>query len=54
MLEIKLNNKNSMNDIDDAKANKLVFIPIDQLVPNSKNSSELSVDDSLKDSIRNV
>lgn len=54
MLEIKLNNKNSINDIDDAKANKLVFIPIDQLVPNNKNSSELSVDDSLKDSIKEI
>ena len=54
MLELKLNNINSMNDIDEAKANKLVFIPIDQLVPNSKNSSELSVDDSLKDSIKEI
>ena len=54
MLELRLNNKNSMNDIDDAKANKLVFIPIDQHVPNSKNSSELSVDDSLKNSIKEI
>ena len=54
MLDLKLNNKNNMNDIDEAKANKLVFIPIDQLVPNNKNSNELSVDDSLKDSIREI
>ena len=54
MLEIKLNNINSMADIDDAKANKLVFIPIGQLVPNSMNSKELSVDDSLKESIREM
>ncbi len=54
MLEIKLNNINSMADIDDAKANKLVFIPIGQLVPNSMNSKELSVDDSLKESIREI
>lgn len=54
MLEIKLNNKNSMADIDDAKANKLVFIPISQLVPNTMNSKELSIDDSLKESIREI
>ncbi len=54
MLELKLNNKNSMADIDDAKANKLVFIPIGQLVPNEVNSKELSVDDSLKESIREI
>ena len=54
MIELKLNNINSKNDIDEAKANKLVFIPIDQLVPNSKNSFELSVDDSLKDSIKEI
>ncbi len=54
MLELKLNNINSMADIDDAKANKLVFIPIDQLVPNSMNSKELSVDDSLKESIKEI
>ena len=54
MLELKLNNINSMADIDDAKANKLVFIPISQLVPNSMNSKELSVDDSLKESIKEI
>ena len=54
MIELKLNNINSMADIDDAKANKLVFIPISQLVPNSMNSKELSVDDSLKESIREI
>ncbi len=54
MLDIKLNNINSMADIDDAKANKLVFIPIGQLLPNSVNSKELSVDDSLKESIREI
>ena len=54
MLEKKLNNINSMADIDDAKANKLVFIPISQLVPNSMNPKELSVDDSLKESIREI
>lgn len=54
MMELKLNNINSMADIDDAKANKLVFIPISQLVPNSMNSKELSVDDSLKESIREM
>ncbi len=54
MLDLKLNNKNGINDIDDAKANKLVFIPINQLVPNNKNSHELSVDDSLKDSIKEI
>ena len=54
MMELKLNNINSMADIDDAKANKLVFIPISQLVPNSMNSKELSVDDSLKESIREI
>ncbi len=54
MLDLKLNNKNSMADIEDAKANKLVFIPIGQLVPNDMNSKELSVDDSLKESIREI
>lgn len=54
MLDLKLNNKNSMVDIEDAKANKLVFIPIGQLVPNDMNSKELSVDDSLKESIREI
>ena len=54
MMELKLNNINSMADIDDAKANKLVFIPIGQLVPNSMNSKELFVDDSLKASIREI
>ena len=54
MLELKLNNKNSMADIDDARANKLVFIPISQLVPNTMNSKELSIDDSLKESIREI
>ncbi len=54
MMEIKLNNINSMADIDDARANKLVFIPIGQLVPNSMNSKELSVDDSLKESIKEI
>ena len=54
MLELILNNINSMADIDDAKANKLVFIPISQLVPNGMNSQELSVDDSLKESIKEI
>ncbi|MBQ6478244.1 MAG: ParB N-terminal domain-containing protein [Erysipelotrichaceae bacterium] len=54
MMDLKLNNINSMADIDDAKANKLVFIPIGQLVPNPINSKELSVDDSLKESIREI
>ena len=54
MLDLKLNNINSMNDINDAKANKLVFIPIDKLVPNEKNRRELSIDDSLKESIREI
>ena len=54
MLELKLNNKNSMADIDDARANKLVFIPISQLVPNTMNSKELSIDDSLKESIKEI
>lgn len=54
MLDLKLNNRNSMDDIDDAKANKLVFIPIGMLVPNKMNSFELSVDDSLKESIREI
>ena len=53
-MELKLNNINSMADIDDARANKLVFIPIGQLVPNSMNSKELSVDDSLKESIKEI
>ncbi len=54
MTDLKLNNINSMADIEDAKANKLVFIPIGQLVPNPINSKELSVDDSLKESIREI
>ncbi len=54
MLDLKLNNRNSIDDINDAKANKLVFIPIDQLVPNEHNSGELFVDDSLKESIREI
>ena len=54
MMDLKLNNINSMADIEDAKANKLVFIPIGQLVPNPINSKELSVDDSLKESIREI
>jgi len=54
MLELKLNNRNSIDDINDAKANKLVFIPINQLVPNKHNSDELFVDDSLKESIREI
>ncbi len=53
-LGIKLGNVNNIEEINDAKANKLVFIPIDQLVPNKMNSSELSVDDSLKDSIKEI
>ena len=51
---IKLGNINSMDEIGDAKANKLVFIPIDRLVPNRNNSSELFVDDSLKESIKQI
>ncbi len=54
MLDLKLNNRNSIDDINDAKANKLVFIPIDKLVPNEHNSEELIVDDSLKESIREI
>ena len=54
MLDLKLNNRNSIDDINDAKANKLVFIPIDKLVPNEHNSEELFVDDSLKESIREI
>ena len=54
MTDLKLNNINSMADIEDAKANKLVFIPIGQLVPNPLNAKELSVDDSLKESIREI
>ena len=54
MLDLKLNNRNSIDDINDAKANKLVFIPIDRLVPNRNNSSELFVDDSLKESIKQI
>ena len=54
MLDLKLNNRNSIDDINDAKANKLVFIPIDRLVPNRNNSGELFVDDSLKESIRQI
>ena len=54
MMELKLNNINSIADIEDAKTNKLVFIPIGQLVPNETNSKELSVDDSLKESIREI
>ena len=54
MLDLKLNNRNSIDDINDAKANKLVFIPIDKLVPNRNNSSELFVDDSLKESIKQI
>ena len=51
---IKLGNINSMDEIGDAKANKLVFIPIGKLVPNKNNSSELFVDDSLKESIKQI
>ena len=51
---IKLGNINSMDEIGDAKANKLVFIPIGKLVPNRNNSSELFVDDSLKESIKQI
>ena len=51
---IKLGNINSMDEIGDAKANKLVFIPIEKLVPNRNNSSELFVDDSLKESIKQI
>ena len=54
MLDLKLNNRNSIDDINDAKVNKLVFIPIDRLVPNRNNSSELFVDDSLKESIKQI
>ena len=54
MMDLKLNNRNSIDDINDAKANKLVFIPIDKLVPNRNNSSELFVDDSLKESIKQI
>lgn len=54
MLDLKLNNRNSIDDINDAKANKLVFIPIDKLVPNRNNSNELFVDDSLKESIKQI
>ena len=54
MMDLKLNNVNSVADIDDARANKLVFIPIDRLVPNKMNSFELSVDDSLKESIKEI
>ena len=53
-LGIKLGNVNSIEEIGEAKANKLVFIPIGQLVPNEKNSDELFVDDSLKESIRDI
>lgn len=51
---IKLGNINSMDEIGDAKANKLVFIPIGKLVPNRNNSNELFVDDSLKESIKQI
>ena len=54
MLDLKLNNINSAEEIDDAKANKLAFIPIDKLKPNKMNSTELSIDDSLKDSIKEI
>ena len=50
-LNLKLSNVNNIDDINDARANKLVFIPIDQLVPNKINSKELKVDDSLKERI---
>ncbi len=53
-LELKLNNVNNIEEINDAKANKLVFIPIDKLVPNEKNKNELQIDDSLKDSIKQI
>ena len=53
-INLKLNNVNNIDDINEARANKLVFIPIDQLVPNSTNSNELKVDDSLKDSIKEI
>lgn len=53
-LGIKLGNVNSIDEINEAKANKLIFIPIDQLVPNEKNRDELFVDDSLKESIREI
>lgn len=53
-INLKLNNVNNIDDINEARANKLVFIPIDQLVPNSTNSEELKVDDSLKDSIKEI
>ncbi len=53
-LGIKLGNINNIEEINDAKANKLVFIPIDRLVPNRNNSSELFVDDSLKESIKQI
>lgn len=53
-LGIKLGNINSIDEINDAKANKLIFIPIGQLVPNEKNREELFVDDSLKESIKEI
>ena len=53
-LNLKLSNVNNIDDINDARANKLVFIPIDQLVPNEINSKELKVDDSLKESIKEI
>lgn len=53
-LGIKLGNINSIDEINEAKANKLVFIPIDNLMPNKYNSEELLVDDSLKESIRQI
>ena len=53
-LGIRLGNINSIDEIGEAKANKLIFIPIKQLVPNEKNRDELFVDDSLKESIRQI
>ena len=54
MLDLKLNNINDISEVNDAKSNKLVFIPIDQLVSNPQNSKELFIDDSLKESIREI
>ena len=53
-LGIRLGNINSIDEIGEAKANKLIFIPIKQLVPNEKNRDELFVDDSLKESIKEI
>ena len=53
-LGIRLGNINSIDEIGEAKANKLIFIPMEQLIPNEKNRDELFVDDSLKESIKQI